>query len=89
MLVHKVINEEQYNLISEALEDFRTSAFVEQNSIKRLFDTIKNAFTTAEGVFISQAITQILYRISLKPATAPFLGIGGVAFGFAVGYIQN
>jgi hypothetical protein len=89
LLGHKVINQEQYDLISEALDDFRTSAFVEENSIKNLFETIKNAFTTAEGAFVSQAVSLILYRISLNPATATFLGIGGVAFGFAVGFIQN
>jgi hypothetical protein len=66
-----------------------SSAFVEENSIKNLFETIKTAFATAKGVFVNQAISLILYRISLNPATAFFLGIGGVAFGSAVGFIQN
>jgi hypothetical protein len=89
MMGHGVIDEDIYDDIDQSLELFRTNEFVEPNSINNVFTNIRNAFNTARVSYINDAITGILYNISLNPVTASFLGIGGVAFGFAVGYIQN
>jgi hypothetical protein len=89
LMGHGVIDEDTFDSINTTLELYKTSEFTEPNSITNVFRNLKNAFNTGRVAFINNATTGILYNISLNPVTATFLGIGGVAFGFAVGYIQN
>ena len=85
----RVITENTREIIEETLEEAAIANFADTTSINEIFNSLRNAFRDASFEYLSQATTLILLRISLNPATATFLGIGGVAFGFAVGFMQN
>ena len=89
LMGHGIINQTTYDDIRESLDIFTTSEFGQENSITNVYNDIKGFFNTARISYLNDAMTGILYNITLNPITATFLGIGGVAFGFAVGYIQN
>ena len=89
LMGHGIISEEAYDNIDETLEMFTNDEFASKNTIDSIFTNIRQAFNTARIDFLNDAITSILYNISVNPQTAFFLGVGGVAFGFAVGFIQN
>ena len=89
LLGHNVLDKDTYDDVVESLELYRTNEFTDANSIPDLFTNIKNLFRTGRLNYLTEISTILTYRISQNPITSAFLGIGGVAVGFAVSYIQN